>query len=268
MYWLGNAAKTKVIVRVLEECRSGREITIFDYGCGGGGDWPRILSDFPHLRLYGYDINERAAEAARRRLATKNALVFSGGDIHNLNFKADCIVSFSVFEHVYDRGFYLRTAKRLLARHGLFFLNYDDGHFRNVLSLDQPGCWLSQLREWVHKMASPPLARLSVSARYKGRVVREQVDRLVRESGFEVIRAEYSNLPSFKSLYKAIPEDRREEFSRLWLETEEALNSRFLTEEGGELYGDRANLWQQMPSRTLYLRHTSVSPTADVEGRS
>jgi len=253
LYWPGNSAKTKILRHLLASLAADRQVLVFDYGCGGGGDWPAVLRDFPQLKLIGYEPHDKSFARAKKSLQGLNAELYTGKDLDNLDLKADFIVSFSVLEHVYDRRFYFQTARRLLADNGLFYLNYDDGHFRNFLDLNRPGVWFSQLKEWIHNLVAEPLSWIGIISRYQRRVSSRDVENLVRETGFTVERSEYSNLVSFKQLQKTLPEELHQNFSELWLDVEDTLNNKFHLKQQ-TVMGDNANLWQQMGSITLYLR--------------
>jgi hypothetical protein len=155
---------------------------------------------------------------------------------------------------VYDRRRYLQTAKEHLAVQGVFYLNYDDGHFRNLLNLNAPRTWLTDLRIWLHNLSAGLLARLGWVSQYQKRVNRSDIDVLVAQVGFETTRVFYSNLGSLKGLYKLISPPKREDFTRIWIAVEDALNDQFL-EDGATRMGDPANLWQFMGTRTLVLSH-------------
>lgn len=254
-YWTGNSAKSKVIGEVLDaaQAQPERQLLVFDYGCGSGGDWPSILPDYPNLRLIGYDPIVREIEIARTRLKGLPAQMLTGAELAEKDFRAEYILSFSVFEHVYDRRAYLQTAHRHLAENGRFYLNYDDGHFRSLLDLSAPGTWPVTIRVWLHNLLARPLARLGWVSQFQARVDRVEVDRLIEEAGFTIERAFYSNLTSLKSITKGLSAEKREAFARMWIALEEQLNAEFL-EEGAVILGDSANLWQQMGSRTCVLR--------------
>lgn len=256
LYWLGNIAKTVAIDEILKARDSSRQTVVFDYGCGDGGDWPRILKDYQDLVLVAYEPGERSFRAAQRRLQGVNARLLSGPDIHSLNIRADFIVSFSVFEHVYDRLQFLRLAKHILAPQGLFYLNYDDGHFRNCLDLTRPSTWLGAVREWVHSAMSPALAAIGRAGRYQRRVEVDEAERLLAQAGFRTERVAYHNLTCLKLLYKTLSEEQQERFSSQWMEFELMLNRDYRKTLDVQLYGDRTNLWHSMGSRTMYLRHT------------
>ena len=59
MYWVGNIAKSRIIGEILD-AHPATPITIFDYGCGDGGDWKRVLADRPDIRMVGYEPDQAA----------------------------------------------------------------------------------------------------------------------------------------------------------------------------------------------------------------
>lgn len=255
LYWLGNAAKTRIISELLARNPGPEPVTVFDYGCGDGGDWPRILGDHPHVRLLAFEPGTVSYQKASQRLQGCNARVLSGDAMSSLDVQADYIVSFSVFEHVVNQRAFLLHARRVLAPGGLFYLNYDDGHFRNFLDLAEPETWLPALRSRLRTLVSPLMAALGRQIGYQRRVKAAAVDRLVADSGFRIERIDYHNLLSLKDLAKSIPEPLREDYARWWMAAELGLNAQFATKLDGAIYGDSINLWRQMVSRTLCLRH-------------
>lgn len=258
LYWFGNAAKTRVIQEILDNLKTipgSTPITVFDYGCGDGGDWPAILADHPRLRLFAYEPLESSCHKARERLRNYAAEIISGKAIDTLSIEADYIVSFSVFEHVVSRYEYLRRAKRILAPGGTFYLNYDDGHFRNLLDIARPSTWLPALRAWGRTAVSRPLAFFGLSSCYQRRVDTEEAERLVYQAGFRIERVYYHNLTSLKDLAKVIPNELRQEYVAWWLEVEKCLNERFQVHLSKKTFGDSCNLWLQMVSRILCLMH-------------
>jgi SAM-dependent methyltransferase len=256
-YFLGNAAKSRIVASILARARtapSGEGILVFDHGCGGGGDWPGILADNPGLSYVGYDPDPVSLRRAQERLQGRRARLLTAEELAGESLRADVVVSFSVFEHVYDRLAYLRLSARHLAPGGTFFLNYDDGHFRTPLDLDRPALWGRQLRPWIHNLLARPLAALGAISRFQARVARSDADRLVADAGFEAVDEFYSNIESFKTLSKTLPAQAREDFMQFWLGVEEALNARFRMSTGIQAMGDETNLWRTLPSRTLVLR--------------
>lgn len=229
---------------------------MFDYGCGDGGDWPSILRDHSWLRLVGYEPYGPSYLKASERLRGLQAKIFTGNDLDALDLKADFVVSFSVFEHVVNCSAFLRNAKHLLSANGVFFLNYDDGHFRNVLEVSQPSTWLPALRAWGRTIVSRPLAWLGFSSFYQKRVTAQEADRLVATNGFQIERVDYHNLLCLKELSKIMPPHLQKPYAAWWLEAEKHLNDHMRAPCSEERYGDCCNLWRVMLSRTLKLKHS------------
>lgn len=253
-YWIGNVAKSRVIARLLADGRP--RLVVFDYGAGRGGDWPAILARHDNIELHAFEPHKASRDELVRQLTGLRAIIHP--DIEGATLQADAIVSFSVLEHVYDRRRYLAHAKRLLAPAGVFYLNYDDGHFRTSLDLDRHEGFKVAIADYVqHRLAGlwPRVGRIGL---YESRVRRSDADRLIKAAGFEIAAERYENLSSFKSLIKTLPDERRQDFTRLWLEVEDRLNSEFRAD-GPERMGDRVNLWREMGSRTLELRHAAGS---------
>ena len=63
------------------------------------------------------------------------------------------------------------------------------------------------------------------------------------------------NLLDLKELAKTLPPESQEDYARWWLTAERTLNDRFLVHLALPRYGDTANLWTRMVTRTLLLRH-------------
>lgn len=256
-YWQGNIAKTRIIDDILQTTSAcpNKNFLIFDYGCGRAGDWPQILNDNPNLQLIGYDPCKESIMTAKARLNGCNAELLSGKELESKTFLADYIVSFSVLEHVFDRHYYLRTAKRLLAERGIFYLNYDDGHFRNLIDLNRPHFWLNQFKEWLKNLRALIFSKFGKDYGFQSRVIRSEIDQQINSIGFKVANSYFCNLVDFKELFKTIPEKGTANFTEFWLNVENSLNSSFLFETENVSYGDKANLWKIMSSRTLVLNH-------------
>lgn len=255
-HFTGNAAKSAIAeaVAALAAARGGR-LTVFDFGCGAGSDWPAFLAAHPGIAYIGFDPSTRSLAKARTRFAGLEARLLDAAQLAATPFTADAIVSFSVFEHVYDRPAYLAEAKRRLAPDGTFFLNYDDGHFRNQVDASRPSTWRSGAgAAWRHLRAGP-LAKLGFRNDYLRRVPRAESERLAVAAGFAIERSWYANLADLKLLAKSVPPEREEEFVRWWRQVEDDLNQRFAAPTGSLVPGDTASLWSAMTSLNLVLRH-------------
>jgi SAM-dependent methyltransferase len=255
LYWLGNIAKGRVVDEILSSTASRTSITVFDYGCGHGGDWPAILSSNPQLHLIAYEPDALSCQKARERLQCYQAVILSSNEFHSFSFKADYIVSFSVFEHVFNRSEFLYHAKRILAPNGVFYLNYDDGHFRNVMDLSLPETWIPAFREILLSLVSRLPSFISRHVHYQQRVKAADVDALASQYGFVIEEVYYHNLASLKQLSKVIPVHLKQAYASWWLDTERTLNHQFASHSHEICYGDSCILWQQALSRTLCLKH-------------
>lgn len=255
-YWAGNIAKTRVIDEILNNCCQSESVTVFDLGCGDGGDWPRILDDNPHISLIGYEPYLPSLRKAQQRLAGRKAQLLGRDGVQSLKPISRFVVSFSVLEHVVAKHDFLDLAKSVLAPDGIFYLNYDDGHFRNVLDLSLPSTWLAAFRTRTRTLISGPLATLGVHSHYQKRVAAADVNQMISAAGFLIERDDYHNLASLKELAKSMPEHLQQSWMAWWLETERKINSDFRINGSHERFGDTTNLWAQMPSRTLVLKHS------------
>lgn len=212
-----------------------------------------MLNEIDNIKLYAFDPEPEALSEAQNKLESYNVEFLSTKALKNASFQADVIVSFSVYEHVYERENYLNTAFDHLESDGTFYLNYDDGHFRNTLSLNEPRKWYREVKVWVKNLLVEPLASIGLKSFYQSRVPRDRIDRAVKEAGFEISEAFYSNLEDFKGFVKTLSEDKKQQFMKFWIDTEKRLNDEFRLETS-ETNLDPCNLWEIMGSRTLVLR--------------
>lgn len=254
LYWLGNAAKTKIFQELSSKADGKKSLTVFDYGCGAGGDWPAFLADHKGVKLLLYDPHEPSLKAAAKRLKGFDAHLVTEQELAEGKLKADVVVSLSVLEHVADKALYLGNIKRHLKTSGVCYLNYDDGHFRTLLDLNSPTTWLSALVTQMTNLLASVWLALGLEHRFQKRVHKDELDQLLSQCGLKTERVFYSNLLNLKQLHKTIPKGKSQDFSKLWLELEEQLNQDFLVE-GERVMADQVNLWQVMVSRTVILKH-------------
>lgn len=249
-YWHGNSAKTIVIDRLLVLLAHG-PLTVFDFGCGGAGDWPAVLTDHPSLNLCYWDPHSGSLANAKQRLTGfANARPVNPAD----TLLVDAVVSFSVFEHVADRLGYLKTIERVLRPGGMAYLNYDDGHFRTNIDLHQsPASWRMAIKEEVRN-------RLSVISRrfgrthhlFQRRVTDSDLSTLLASTNLAVESEFYSNMTCFKGLCKTMPKELEGRFVDFWVDVEKRLNTEFQLAD--QYMGSLSNLWRIMPSKTIVLR--------------
>jgi hypothetical protein len=137
----------------------------------------------------------------------------------------------------------------------MLYLNYDDGHFRSRLDLADLSTWGPAFRTMARTLISGPAALVGRHAKYQRRVEAWDADRLVAEAGFRIGRVDYHNLLDLKELAKTLPPELQEDYARWWLAAERTLNDRFLVHLAVPQYGDTANLWTRMVTRTMLLHH-------------
>jgi len=256
-YWFGNIAKTRIVDDILANISKDRVTTVFDYGCGDGGDWPTILQENPHIRLLAFEPSAKSRKIAVRRLLGHNAEVLTNDSMIELHNVADDIVSFSVFEHVVDLYSFLVQAKQNLTASGLVYLNYEDGHFRYIIDITKFNSWLPAIWGRVRTLVSPLLATIGKKSNYQRKVERLDCEVLVNKAGLSIKKIDYHNLVPLKDIGKSITDELKGEFSCWWLEMEESLNKMLLS----DAYIDYkmrldVKLSEYMLSRTLHIRHT------------
>ncbi len=209
---MGNAAKLYCLERVDELADSRESLRVIDLGCGDGSNFTRLLQRHRHVRYTGVEPSARACERAKAELDGLSAEVVNA-PAYDLDLEpADVVVSFSVLEHVYRRLPYLRCAKRHLARDGLFLINYDAGHFVNGRQSDR---WKTRI--------GGLLARFGLEGKYQAPVGEKEFSSLSSESGFRIVEEKVFNT-DLKSVYKVVPEGRRAEYMRRWLDFELYVN--------------------------------------------
>src|SRR5215210_3290186 len=94
----GNIEKYR-ISRQLLSCPE--ESKILDFGAGTGSDWPEFMRRRPDLKFYFFEPNSRSRRVLERRVQDSGALVLRS--MHDCPKEMDYVLSFSVFEHVFDR---------------------------------------------------------------------------------------------------------------------------------------------------------------------
>lgn len=251
-YWLGNIEKTRILDEVIYFSDEPRKV--LDYGAGKGGDWVSVLQDHPNLFLYAYEpaLNSRD-ELIDKFQGVENVKCISETELKTLT-NIDFIVSFSVFEHVIDKENYLRNAYDALKRNGIFYLNYDDGHFRGVLDFYRFDQLKKVIREFIYHWKFRKGIGSKSPDQYRLRIPIEEAEKLVKDAGFKISSVRYGNLTNFKDLTKTVQVEQKEAFVDFWISVEDELNAKFMTTMQETRYGSKRNLWSVMVSVTLALQ--------------
>jgi cyclopropane fatty-acyl-phospholipid synthase-like methyltransferase len=240
---IGNAAKLYCLNWIEAYLKTQPEpISILDLGCGSGSNFAALLKRYPQVAYVGVEPSAEGIAQARRTLAGLNATL-----IHDYAYDAvrpklpqphyDVVVSFSVFEHVYQRLDYLRLVQACLKPTGYALINYDSGHFHSTY-------W----RERVKNIVGPLLATFGNQAYYQAFVREADFRRMAQEAGLQITEAKSFNT-HLKGVYKHIPEAQRPAFMQHWLEIETWMN------DAAAPYDDsKASTWH---TRNFILRKAS-----------
>lgn len=216
----GNAAKLYCLNWIDQYVaqKENTPISILDLGCGRALNFVKLLQKNPTIRYVGIEPSPVDCEAARKNMAGLNANIINGYgyDIYGklVQEQFDLIVSFSVFEHVFQRQEYLRAAKPCLKPDGYFLINYDAGHFVQPVGL----------RERLKNLVGPTMAKLGRERYFQAFVPEADFQRMSTQAGFKIVEARSFNT-HLKGIYKHIPPEARAEFMQKWLDFEEWLNA-------------------------------------------
>ena len=210
-----------------------REISILDLGCGEARYIIKLLQLHPEIRYIGIEPYTQSYLRAQANLKGLNANVVSAYsyDVHEiLREDFDIVISFSVFEHVYRREEYLRSAKDCLKKDGYFLINYDSGHFRFPSAV-------SRFKDVIRSI----LAYLGIERYYQSFVKENHFRKMIDEVGFTIIDDKFFNVPSLKGISKVVPRDIRFAYMQKWVEFELLLNELEInyTDSFADLFGTR-----------------------------
>jgi SAM-dependent methyltransferase len=209
----GNTAKLYCL-QLLDEAagRAAGPFRIVDLGCGDGRNFVELTRRRPQISYVGVEPSSQAAAAARRALPSAEIVNAPAYDVRRE--PGDAAVSFSVLEHVVDRGRYLETLRAHVAPGGRAYLNYDVGHF----TADH------DLVERLRAGAGSILARLGNEAHYRATLREDELAGLLHGAGFRVVDEKGFNT-DLKVAWREIPESARDGFMERWLAFELALNA-------------------------------------------
>lgn len=214
----GNAAKLYCLDWIARYAADKPAVTILDLGCGDARNFVRLLRQNPRVFYVGVEPSPAACEAARANTAGLNATILNAYayDVFGRLVKErfDLLVSFSVFEHVYRRLDYLRAARACIKDDGYFLINYDAGHF----------VYPKNARERLKNYLGPLLARLGAERYFQAFVRQADFEAMLSAAGFVVEEAKSFNT-TLKGIYRGVPEPRRAEYMRRWVELEDWLNT-------------------------------------------
>lgn len=185
---LGNGAKLFIRDQIMQ--RIGQEqMTIVDLGCGDGRQWSWLEPHADTVKLVGIEPSAQMVENARLAFPMWE---FHAGAAYDLDpVSASVATSMSVLEHVYRRDKFMHYARSCLTAGGIFYLNYDNGHF-----LDG--------NERLKNLVGPILARFGIERWYQTPVSQAEALHLIDTSGFRVVREINFHQAAGKGFFRAI----------------------------------------------------------------
>lgn len=246
----GNIEKYR-IARELLTCAENAKI--LDFGAGSGSDWPAFMRIRPDIRFFFFEPNPLLARKLTERVRDSDAVILTS--MNDCPDGIDYVVSFSVFEHVFDRVGYLRDCARVLADDGRVYLNFDDGHFRFNLAINQDVPLrknVGQIRETLANLFRPAAAKAGMVRYFQQRVSDQEAAQQAGAVGLRILSTRYANLVSMKSLAKVVGANTLEDFHAAWLRLEDDLNESIEFRDGDAM-GHRDARWLEMPTCTLTL---------------
>ncbi len=216
----GNAAKLYCLNwienKILQTPRP-HDFTILDLGCGAAANFVNLLAKYENIRYTGIEPSAAACAAARRNLAGHNATIINDLAYNVLGRLVeepfDFVVSFSVFEHVYQRQRYLESVSACLKHGGFALINYDAGHFISPATL----------KERIKNLVGPLFASVGQERYYQRFVPEQEFRTLLAATDLEILEAKSFNT-HLKSVHKAVPPESKEDHMQRWLEHELWLN--------------------------------------------
>lgn len=230
---LGNAAKQYCLMWVRQRAQATPQpLRLLDLGCGTAHYAVALLQDCPNIVFVGIEPLASDVAKARQNLQGLPATLLHGyayeGIRPQLPHEAyDVVLSFSVFEHVYERLAYLQFVRACLAQDGVCLMNYDAGHFHSTH-------WKERLKT----LLGGVLARLGNQAHYQAFVREADFRAWVTQAGLSIQEAKMFNT-MLKGVYQHVPQEARADYLARWLELELWLN------EAGIVYDDSlSSVWR------------------------
>ena len=119
----------------------GSTIRICDLGSGDSRNWHTILSKYPNVEYWGFEIDKSALELARKRLSFDSRVhlyqCFSECIDKKFDGFFDIVISMSVLEHVKYIDSFIARSVALAKTNGKIIHRYDLGHYFYPSSLKE-----------------------------------------------------------------------------------------------------------------------------------
>lgn len=262
LYWFGNVAKFEIANRIgALASGSSKSIEIVDLGAGSGGDWDKLVRDNPRVSVHLWEPHDKYFEGLRSRFKGISR-IYVHKDIDNLTSKFDLGTSLSVLEHVKNPSDHLCAIERLLKPNGLFFMNFDDGHFRKQIAPQGILDLRLTTAEFYRSTISRIIPRLVPTNVYQKRVSQSKIFELIAKSELEIEEIFFNHIGSLKSLIKKSGTDAIDlETMIKWAEFDQTLakSHTFATPNDTAINV----LWKLFSTRTFVLSKKSLTAKVD-----
>lgn len=212
----GNIAKYFIYKYIKEKLLSTNDIIkIVDMGSGSGKQWDWLYySDLKaKVEFHGFDIDKNAIKIAKDKKPDWNFYNEPAYKMEQIVNDVDIITTLSALEHVYKRKDFLNSAKMLLKKDGIFYLNYDNGHFLS-----------NELREKIKTILGPVFAKFGWENWYQSFVWQDEIEKYIGDLDF-IVKDEFNfHQSTNKQFHRIVVDDISEEYMELWLNYEVDIN--------------------------------------------
>ena len=232
---------------------NGRQV--LDLGCGDASYWIQVLDNNPECQLFLYEPDRKVLDKAKNALVGRNVTFLSELDSLKDN-TLDVITCFAVLEHVFNLNEFFEVLKRLLAKNGTAYINYDDGHFRNAMYLSRSRGF--RIRNSLKTKLSFLWRILSWYSKYQKPINANGLNVLISKNELRIAGERYHSIDSLEIISGSLSLAEREEIFPLAMKLEEFLNSKLSKNAVHGLRG-HSEIFSICSSRTLTLVHTAKS---------
>ena len=116
-------------------------VRVCDLGSGDSRNWNEILSKYPNVEYWGFEIDKGALDIARRTLNFGSRVHLNLGFSESIDKKYngffDIVISMSVLEHVKYIDSFIRRSVEMAKPNGEIIHRYDLGHYYYPSSLKE-----------------------------------------------------------------------------------------------------------------------------------
>lgn len=228
-----------------------RDAEVLDLGCGDASYWVHILASNPSMKLHLFEPDKKVLDKAKGTL--EGGSVTFTSDLNSLaNKEFDVITCFAVLEHVFNLNDFVKNLSLLLAKNGVAYINYDDGHFRNHLYQNKSTAF--RMRNKVKTHLSFLWRILKWYSKYQKPVSASELSKYIEQNNLVVLSESYHSLDSIEVISGILDEKTRIKIFPLLVEIEVILNSNIEKDTKPTLRG-HSSLFMCFNSRTLVLGH-------------